>query len=224
MTGLSHSRSVGSAEESFRIELIRKSIHFSSIAIPIFYFYTPRGVALAVLLPVALIVLIVDVARYYHRPTELWFNRTFGWLLRSHESNRNRKRLNGATYVLLAATLAVFIFPRIIAITSFIILIISDVTAALIGKRFGKHPLFHKSWEGTLAFFLSAVVVIAALPKVEYRGEEYLVGILAAAVGTIVESLPIDVDDNLSIPLTVGFVLWAGYALVIPTINIYKFG
>ncbi|MBI1804406.1 MAG: dolichol kinase [Ignavibacteriae bacterium] len=213
-----------SVEESYRIELIRKSIHFSSILIPIFYFYTPREFALSVLLPMTAAFLIVDIARYYHRPTELWFNRIFGWLLRSHESDRERKHLNGATYVLIAAALAVLVFPKIIAVTSFIILIISDLTAALVGKRFGKHRLFKKSWEGTLAFFLSAILVIAFLPKVEYRESEYLVGILAAAAGAIIEVLPIDIDDNLSIPFTVGFVLWGCYSLFLPTINVYKFG
>jgi len=224
VTDLQHSDRNGTTPETYRIELIRKSIHFSSIAIPIIYFYTPRGFALAVLFPMTAMILIIDVARYYHQPTKFWFNRTFGRLLRQHEKDRNRKRLNGATYVLLAATLAVFIFPKIIAVTSFIILILSDTTAALVGRRFGNIPLFNKSLEGTIAFFLSAICVIALMPKIEYRVSEYLIGILAAAVGALTEALPIDVDDNLSVPLIVGFVLWAGYALVLPTVDIYKFG
>jgi len=223
VTGLPHSNRAPSAEESYRIELIRKSIHFSSILIPVLYFYTPQGPALAILLPVASAFLIVDLARYYHRPTGIWFNHTFGRLLRSHETDRKHKRLNGASNLLLAASLAVLLFPKIVAVTSFMIVIISDTIAALVGKRFGRHPLFHKSWEGTSAFFLSAIVIISALPKIEYRWEEYCIGVFAAAAGTVVESLPIDIADNLSVPFTIGFTLWAGYAIVLPTINIYKF-
>jgi dolichol kinase len=210
--------------ENFRIELFRKAIHLSSISIPIFYLFTPRPVALAILVPLTIVVIIADISRYYFPPMESWFNQTFGWLLRSHESDQKRKRLNGATYVLIAATLAVFIFPKLIAVTSFSIFIISDLTAALVGKRFGKHRLFNKSLEGSAGFFLSALLVVAVLPKIEYVMAEYMIGIAAAIVGAIIEVLPIEVDDNLSIPLAVGGAMWTGYVLFFPAINIYKFG
>ena len=224
VTGLPHSNAKRSTEESYRIEVIRKAIHFSSLSIPLCYYYTPRTVALTVLLPLAGAFILVDLGRYSYRPVEMWFGRTFGRLLRSHESDRNRKRLNGATYVLFAAALTVLIFPKFIAVSSLFILIISDTIAALVGKRFGKHTLFNKSWEGTIAFFLSALIVITLLPKLEYQPEEYLIGLFAAAAGAIVEALPIDLDDNLTIPLAVGLVLWAGYALFLPSVNIHTFG
>lgn len=211
-------------DESYRIELIRKSIHFCSIAIPLFYLGTPRNVALAVLIPVTAAFVAVDVARYYHGPIEAWFYAAFGRLLRSRESGGESKRLNGATHVLIAATLAVLIFPKIIAVTSFMILIISDLTAALVGKRFGRHRFFGKSIEGSTAFFLSALVVVCILPKVEYLPGEYALGAAASLAGAVTEALPVDLDDNLSIPLVVGGVLWAGYSIFYPMLDINKFG
>lgn len=210
--------------DSYRIELIRKSIHLCSISIPIFYFYTPRSVALAVLIPLTLVFVTVDVARYYHRPMEIWFYKTFGWLLRSRETSKEKKRLNGATHVLIAATLAVIIFPKIIAVTSFMILIVADLAAALVGKRLGRHPFLGKSLEGSAAFFLSALLIVGILPKIDYRTGEYAIGATAALAGAVVEALPVDIDDNLSIPLVVGTVLWAGYALFYPLMNIHQFG
>ena len=135
-----------------------------------------------------------------------------------------RKRLNGATYVLIAATISVLVFPKVIAVTSFTILIISDLTAALVGKRFGKHRFFGKSLEGSAAFLLSALVVVAIVPKVEYRAGEYILQAAAAVVGTIVEALPISVDDNLSIPLSIGLTMWGAYALFYPVMDLYRFG
>jgi len=211
-------------ESSFRIELIRKAIHLCSLSIPIFYFFTPKDVALAVFIPLTIAFLVIDVARYYHRPIEEWFYKSFGWLLRRRESDRQKKRLNGATYVLISATLAIIIFPKFIAFTSFIVLIISDLTAALVGRRFGRHKFFEKTLEGSLGFFLSALLIIFLTPKIEYYFGEYLIGALAVAVGTIVEALPIDVDDNLSVPLSVGGAMWAAYSIVYPMLNIYKFG
>jgi dolichol kinase len=213
-----------SGAESYRVELIRKSIHLCSISIPVLYFFTPRTAALAVLIPLTLLFVTIDVARYYHRPIENWFYGTFGWLLRSKEADREKKRLNGATYVLISATLAVIIFPKLIAVTAFMILIISDLTAALVGKRFGKHPFLGKSLEGSLAFFLSALLVVGIMPKVGYGWGEYAIGAAAALAGAVIEALPIDIDDNLSVPLVVGSVLWAGYALLYPLLDINKFG
>jgi len=109
-------------------------------------------------------------------------------------------------------------------IIGFSILIISDITAALIGRRFGKHKFIAKSLEGSLAFFVSAIVVIALTPKIEYLPSEYLIGIAAALVGTIAEALPADIDDNLTIPISVGAVLWLLYTILLPTLNVYKFG
>jgi dolichol kinase len=210
--------------DSYRIELIRKSIHLCSLSIPIFYFHTPRIVALGVLIPLTLAFVIIDVGRYYHRPIETWFYRTFGWLLRTSETSKEKKRLNGATYVLIAATLSVLIFPKVIAVTSFVILIIADLAAALIGKRFGRHRFLGKSLEGSAGFLLSALVVVAILPKVDYQFGEYAIGGAAALAGAIVEALPIDIDDNLSIPLVVGTVMWAGYQLFYPFLDINTFG
>jgi dolichol kinase len=88
------------------------------------------------------------------------FYTIFGFLLRQHEVDTGKKNLNGATYVLISALICVIIFPKIFFVTAFTILIISDSLAALIGRKFGRHKLFAKSLEGTLAFFISASIVI----------------------------------------------------------------
>jgi dolichol kinase len=211
-------------DSNYGAELIRKAIHLSSLAIPLFYFLTPRWVALSALIPLTLAFIIIDIARHYFPPFETWFNTTFGRLLRRRESNKARKRLNGATYVLISATLCVLIFPKLIAMTSFIILIIADMASALIGRRFGKHRFLGKSLEGSSAFFLSALLVIAFTPKIDYLFGEYIIGAIAAASGAIVEALPWEVDDNLTVPLSVGAVMWAGYTVMYPMLDIYKFG
>jgi dolichol kinase len=213
-----------SIEHSYRLEVMRKAIHLCSISIPVVYFNIPRNVALLILIPLAVLFTSIDIARYYNQIVERLFYRWFGFLLRRHESDPHRKTLNGATYVVIAATICVAIFPKIIAVTSFIILIISDMTSALVGRRIGRHRFFNKSVEGSLAFFVSALLVIACTPKVAYWPFEYLIGAIAAAVGAIVEALPIEIDDNLSIPISVGFTLWGLYLLLAPGLTLDIFG
>jgi dolichol kinase len=211
-------------EYDYRIEIIRKAIHLCSLSIPVLYFMLDKPTALTLLIPLMLAFLVADLARYYNKSAEEWFYRYFRFLLRKRESNKEKKTLNGATYVLISATICVIIFPKIITVTSFTILIICDITAALVGRRFGKHRFIAKSLEGSTGFFLSGLVVIALTPKIGYQPGEYLIGFAAVLVGTVAEALPADIDDNLSIPVTVGATLWLLYSVFLPMLNIYKFG
>jgi dolichol kinase len=133
-------------------------------------------------------------------------------------------RLSGATNVLLAAVFCVAVFPKVIAVNAFAILIISDITSALIGRRFGRHRFLAKSLEGTLGFFFSAVLVILLAPKIDGSVEEYLLGIVAAGIGAVVEASSIPIDDNISIPLSIGGAMWLLYAVLLPSLNLISLG
>ncbi|MBI5476124.1 MAG: dolichol kinase [Ignavibacteriales bacterium] len=211
-------------ENDYRIEVIRKAIHLVSLSIPIVYYFLSKQSALAILIPMTTLFLVVDITRHYYKPVEELFFKYFGFLLRRHESDKKRKTLNGASYVLISAALCVLVFPKIITLTSFSILIISDISAALIGRKFGKHRFLAKSLEGSSAFFISGLVVILITPKIGYHLSEYLIALIAVVVGTIIEALPATIDDNFSIPVSVGAVLWLGYTIFLPSLNIYILG
>ncbi|MGD0591882.1 MAG: diacylglycerol/polyprenol kinase family protein [Bacteroidota bacterium] len=204
----------------YRYEIVRKGIHLFSLSIPTIYFFISQQLALCLLLPITAAFIGIDTARYYIPAVSRWFYRWFGWLLRRHETDTNRKQLTGASNVLISACLCVLLFPKVIAINAFTILIISDTTSALVGRRFGRHRFLAKSLEGSLAFFVSAAIVILIAPKVSRLPAEYVIGIIAAAIGAVVEALPIRIDDNLSIPLAVGFSLWGLYMLLLPTLDL----
>ena len=186
------------------------------------YYFIPRVTALSLIIPVAAVFITLDIARFYSTGVREWFHSAFGHLLRKHETDHENKRLNGASYLLISAIICILIFPKIITVTSFSILIISDLSAALIGKRFGKRRFLGKTLEGSLGFFISSVIVVALTPKIEYHLGEYLIGIAGAFIGTVVEASPMDVDDNLSVPLSVGAVMWILYLWTMPTLNIYN--
>ena len=78
-----------------------------------------------------------------------------------------------------------------------------------------------KSLEGTLAFFISASIVVLFTPKINHQLTEYFIGIIAAAIGAIVENISFGfADDNLSIPLSTGFVMWGLYLLLLPHLQL----
>jgi len=212
------------ANIEYRAELIRKTIHFSSLSIPILYSILSRSSALSILVPLTFIALIIDFARLYHLPTGKIFEGIFGLILRPTEKSdfsepaRHRwKRLNGATNLLIAATVCVLIFPKFIVVTSFVILIVSDSVAAVIGRRWGRRKFLAKSLEGSLAFLLSSILVVLATPKIFYSTGEYAIGVVAAVVGTFIEASSLPIDDNITLPIGVGAAMWGLYTLFYPS-------
>ena len=205
----------------YRDELYRKLIHLTSLSIPIVYYFISTETAALILAILAGVALIIDLARYLHPDIGKIFYKIFGFLLRKHELDHQKKNLNGATYVLISALISVLIFPKVIFISAFTILIVSDSLAALIGRKFGRRKFLSKSLEGTLTFFISACIVILFTPKVGGFMEEYVIGFISAFVGAIVENISFRlIDDNLSIPLAVGFTMWGLYLLMLPNLEL----
>lgn len=208
-------------ERSYSGELARKAIHLCSLSIPIVYSLISKSTALTILVPLTLFVALTDAARHVFPPFRQFYHAWLGWLLRAHEKDETGKRLTGATYVLLSATIGIAIFPKIIIITAFAIMIISDSVAALVGRKFGRHLFMSKSLEGTAAFLVSAIGVVCLAPKVSYLPGEYLVGFAAALIGALVEAMPLAVDDNLSITFSIGATMWLMYAVFLPALNVF---
>lgn len=198
---------------SFQQEMLRKTIHLTSLAIPIIYIFVDRYFALSILIPMALIAVVIDVLSKKNVKFRELFINFFGEMLRKHEKKKKKFTLNGASWVLISACIMVFVFPKIIAITAFSILILSDISAALIGRKFGKNKLFNKTWEGTTAFIIVALIVVFIYGLIFSAPQAFFVfGILSAIISGFVEaaSKKLKLDDNLTIPVSAGFILWIG--------------
>ncbi len=214
-------KALPNVEDSYGVELVRKAIHFASLSIPLVYYHIDKPTALWILVPLLVVFGLSDALRLFTPSFGSTYNWFFGWILRPHERSDKRKRLNGATYVLLSAVLCIIVFPKIIFLTAFSILIISDSMAALIGRKFGTTPFLAKSRAGAAAFFVSAVVLVMLAPKITSNPVEWFIGIAGAATGTVVEALSIAVDDNISIPVAIGVIMWLLYAISLPGVDVY---
>lgn len=207
---------------SFQFELMRKGIHMMSLSIPVAYYFMTKELALTFLVPLTLLFLLGDGLRTFHEPTFRLYHRIFGRMLRPHEKTKQKKTLNGASWVLISALLCVLVFPKVIAITAFAILIVSDTVAALIGRRFGTKKFNDKSLEGSSAFVVSAAIVIMFTPKIAYVPAEYVIAIVSAVIGAIAEVFSFDIiDDNFAIPIAIGSAMWLLYFLFLPELNLY---
>ncbi len=201
----------------YKAELLRKSIHLLSLSIAIVYYFITKELALKLLIPLTLLSLVLDIARYFFPTYRKFLHSYFGFMLREHEINSKQITLSGATYVLIAALVTVIFFPKVFVILGIAVLIFGDIFAALIGRKFGKHKFLFKSLEGTTSFFIFGSLVMLVTPKIEGSIEEYLIGFAAVAVAAIVENISYGwADDNLTIPLSVCLTMSALYALFLP--------
>ncbi len=192
-------------------ELQRKLIHLASLSIPICCIWLSKETALWILVPLTLMGLTMELLRMRMPAVERFILTTFGPMLRPHETTEGKGRISGATWVLMSATLCVLIFPRVVMVTSFAVLIVSDTAAALIGRPFGRHRFLSKTVEGTLAFVISAIGIVIASAAIFDGSLTYvLLGAIAAVVAAIVEAVSYGarIDDNLTIPLSFGLVFW----------------
>ncbi len=118
---------------------------------------------------------------------------------------KERGFLFGATMLLFGIILVLLLFRSIeIFRAAALVLIIGDSFSTIIGKAWGKHKIPYnrkKSIEGSFAFLLLAFIgVLTQLPL--------QTAFLVSAFGMFIESLPLKLNDNLTIPLSVGLLLW----------------
>lgn len=200
---------------TFKNELYRKLIHLHSLSIPIVYSFVTKETALWIIIPLTLISILLDVTMYSKNFISRLFLKIFGRIMRPHELE-NKYTLNGATWLLLSAIFCILIFPKLFVVVSFSVLIISDALAALFGRKFGKHKLFDKSWEGTSAFIISAFIVSLVVGLLISAPWTYyvfaLIGAFASGFSEAASSV-LKVDDNFAIPVSMSLVFWGGELL-----------
>ena len=191
-------------------ELWRKSIHLVSLSIPIIYSFVSKEFALSILIPLTILFIIMEFSIRKFKLAKKVIYKYFGKIMRPHETSKEFV-FNGATWVLISACCCIIVFPKILAVTGFTILIISDISAALYGRKFGKTRFIDKSLQGTSAFIISAWIIILIIGFLNEAPISYLIsGFIASVLAGIVEasSKRMKVDDNLTVPVTVGIVMW----------------
>jgi len=185
------------------LEIRRKIMHIYPLAIPIVYHYISRETTLMILIPLGACYVFCDVFRHFHQGFKKLFDRVITTnFLREHE----KYGLIGSSYFVFGAVASIILFPKPVAIASLYILIICDAAAGIVGSGWGRTRVFGKTLEGSLAFFISGMIVIAFTMR-----DNLLWGILAVIGGALVELIPTGLDDNFTIPVVAGAIMAIGF-------------
>jgi dolichol kinase len=180
-------------------EAPRKAIHFAMIVLPLGILYLPVEVFRRSLMVVGALLLVIDLVKIHHPKLRSYFTAFFGHLIRRHE----HAEITGSTYMIVSALLASYLFDREVAAASLVFLIVGDTLAAIVGKAWGRTRICGaKTLEGFLAGLLSSFVAATLLvPDLSLFQTA-----VAALTASIIEILPIPVDDNFRIPIVSGLV------------------
>jgi dolichol kinase len=182
------------------VEIKRKIVHLATLVIPLGFALTSEETVLVFLVPFFICFLLVDLLRQFHSGLASLFRKYFfGRVLREEEGSS----FMGSTYFLFSTILTILLFPKPIAIASLLILILADTAAALVGRAIGRVPIWGKTLEGSLAFFLTSMAVVWIYP-----GLNRCPGTFAALGATLIELLPTKMNDNLTIPLMAGAIMF----------------
>jgi dolichol kinase len=134
--------------------------------------------------------------------------------MRSSEVNR----MSGTPYYLAATLLTVAIFPKPVAALSILYLACGDPIASLFGILYGKNSRRiapGKSLIGTMAGVFTCIVVGFVFLKSLGLPDSTVLAIsaLGGLAGGTAELMPFDWDDNFTIPVISGFLLWLLFIL-----------
>lgn len=202
---------------SYRGELQRKALHLSALVAPAAMYFLGREGTLLIIAPLAILAVAADVLRTRSAGFARFIDTTFGGMMRPSERPPvgGPVVLNGATWVLVTASLLALFFPIAYAVPAFVAFMVADAAAALIGRRWGRHPWGQsaRTVEGSLAFFVVCLATLAFFPG--FPGWALVV---AAAVGAAAEAIPRPLNDNVRVPLVIALVLFliARYVLETP--------
>jgi len=184
-------------------EIQRKITHFIGLVIPILYHYIDnKQLVVGILAFVTWLLLCFEILRYVFPDFSSLLLKFISPILRSHEK---QGKILGSTYFVASSLLSIVLFPQEIAVASITFLVLGDLFAAIIEKKWGRIKIFSgKSVEGSLACFIICFFVSILVIRIKP-----VVGLFGAIAATIFELVPIGIDDNLTMPLTSGFVMWA---------------
>jgi len=201
---------------SIKRELKRKSLHLTGLVVPLIYYLLGREAALTVTGVAFLLFVILEPFRIIEelrdnikRRLRIYVDndvfermenleRQIDEITRGHERNRVAAHI----YFAAASFIVIYFFPMNMAVGAITVATLGDALAAIVGKSLGKHRFSNgKSLEGSLAYFISALLVL--IPLVGVYG-----AVVGAIGGTLAEFYNLPPDDNFSNQLAVAVIIY----------------
>ena len=215
--------------DSYRMEILRKMIHLLALAYLGIYFLVAANfghrMGLEVLCGLLVLLLLLEFL-----PLGGWMRLFWLDFLNNFRREKELGRVGAEIYLILGVIISLAVYDTVIAVAAILMMVFGDLSAALVGRKFGRHrpSVFggEKSLEGALACLVANLLIgliyfgggvadslwqqdfALRTPGFIYDGPGFpywwLVLIMSAAAA--LAELALDrIDDNLTISLIAGF-------------------
>lgn len=189
-----------------RTELPRQLVHLSGLLFIVLAQFIEREITITYFFILAMFFLLYS--EYVKREEKKLTNilnrieqRFRDFILKFERKEHLKNPFRGAFWFYLSCALALLLFPFNIASAACCMLAVGDSFSTLFGLKFGRHKIIKKkSFEGSLACFLGSLAV----------GGFFVPPVLTlvGAVGATLAELSSKLNDNLTIPLFSGFLMF----------------
>ncbi|MFX1364495.1 MAG: glycerol-3-phosphate acyltransferase [Promethearchaeota archaeon] len=188
-------------DETFKSHWWRVAMRPFAIIFVIFYVFNPKLPSLILIGSVALAFILLDLTRFINKQTNVLLTEKVKSIFKKGEVSK----FSSMTVFLVAGFISILVFEKNIAIASLIFLIFGDIFGKIFGLAFGKHKIFDKTLEGTLAYFGSVLICgyfiffIFDIPLI--------ILLCGGVVAPIIELFSFGVDDNFTVPIVSGAIM-----------------
>ncbi|OGS20647.1 MAG: hypothetical protein A3J83_08205 [Elusimicrobia bacterium RIFOXYA2_FULL_40_6] len=179
-------------------EIKRKLMHFLTLIYPVLYNTIPLKIVLSISGGLVVADIIVESFRFVYPSFNKFTLKVFHGYYRDEES----KNISTLIWTFSGAFLTMFLFSnKNIVTASLLYMVFGDSLACLFGQRFGKiKTVGCKTLEGSFACFVVCFICgIFFLP--------WHLALLGALVATVMELLPLPLNDNFWVPVSSGLFL-----------------
>lgn len=172
-----------------------------ALLFPVLYLFIDKHDMLLLVGSITLFFGALDTARVVSRTAEEWLLDHAKFFFRRTEA----RRYSSATLSLAGAFLTLFLYPKPVASLAIVFATVGDLIAKYVGMEHGRIAIGGRTLEGSLGYFLACALSGALWAQfVPLTIGQVLVGSAAAA---LTEALPVDLDDNFTVPLISGAVM-----------------
>ncbi|MFQ5722371.1 MAG: diacylglycerol/polyprenol kinase family protein, partial [Candidatus Aminicenantales bacterium] len=113
--------------------------------------------------------------------------------------SKEYKKFSSITLFLFATFLTILLFDQSIAVLAVSYLIFGDFFSKFFGLHYGRHRIFDKTLEGSLGHFTACL--LSGYVFLQFVSMPIYIYLTGALVASIVEMLPLGVNDNFSVAL-----------------------
>jgi len=183
-------------------ELLRWRTLMRPLAVIILLLYVLLGksIVLIIIGVVALIFILTDLSRLSFKKFNLFLLK--GLFIKEKE----KKVFSSMSFFMLACFIILLVFERDIAFLSVLFLIFGDLAAKFIGILYGRTKMFKKTLEGFLGYFV--LCILTGFLASYFLNISLLMIIIGSLVAAFVEVIPIGIDDNFTVGLISGSVMY----------------